>query len=67
MPAYAGDFSAELLLNKFIQNPGFSFADVTTMNVIFQSSSAIGGVSFAITSFELSNKTKSGTVIDCHY
>jgi hypothetical protein len=67
MSAYPGDFSAELPLNKFIQNPGFSFADVTSMNVIFQSSSAIGGVSFAITSLELSNTTKSGLVVDCHY
>jgi len=67
MPAYPGDFSAELPLDKFVQNAGFSFGDVTTMNVIFQSSSAIGGVSFAITSIELSNTTKSGLVIDCHY
>jgi hypothetical protein len=67
MSAYPWDFSAELPLDKFIQNPGFSFADITAMNVIFQSSSPIGGVSFAITSFELSNSTKSGLVIDCHY
>jgi hypothetical protein len=67
MSAHPGDFSAELPLDKFVQNPGFSFADITTMNVIFQSGSAIGGVSFAITSIELSNTTKSGLVIDCHY
>jgi hypothetical protein len=67
MAAYPGEFSAELPLNKFTQNPGFSFAAVTSINVVFQSSSVIGGVDFAITSFELSNTTKSGLVIDCHY
>jgi len=60
-------FSVELPLNQFIQTPGFSFADVTLMDVIFQSSSAIGSVSFGITSIELSNTTAGGVVIDCHY
>src|SRR6185369_1012753 len=57
--AYPAEFSVELPLNQFVQNPGFTLSDVTSMNVIFQSSSAIGGVSFAITSLELSNTTKS--------
>jgi hypothetical protein len=67
LPAYAGKFSVELPLSKFVQTQGFSFADVTYMDVIFQSGSAIGTVSFGITSIELSNTTKSGIVIDCHY
>lgn len=67
IPAYAGTFSVELPLNLFIQTQGFSFADVTSMDVIFQSASAIGSVSFGITSIELSNTTKGGLVIDCHY
>jgi hypothetical protein len=67
VPAIPGAFSLELPLNLFVQTKGFSFADVTYMDVIFQDGSAIGGVSFGITSIELSNTTKLGTVIDCHY
>lgn len=67
IPAYAGSFAVELPLDKFIQTQGFSFADVTYMDVIFQDGSVIGSVSFGITSIELSNTTKSGIVIDCHY
>jgi hypothetical protein len=64
---YAGSFAVELPLDKFVQTQGFSFADVTYMDVIFQDGSVIGSVSFGITSIELSNTTKSGIVIDCHY
>jgi hypothetical protein len=46
---------------------GFSFADVTWMDVIFQDGSVLGAVSFGITSIELTNTTAQGVVIDCHY
>lgn len=67
LPAYGGSFSVELPLSLFVQTPGFSFADVTYMDVIFQSGSVLGGVSFGITSIELTNTTAGGVVIDCHY
>jgi len=67
IPPYAGAFSVELPLNLFVQTQGFSFADVTYMDVIFQDASAIGGVSFGITSIVLTNTTAGGVVIDCHY
>lgn len=67
IPAYEGAFSVELPLNLFIQTQGFSFADVTYMDVIFQDGSTIGGVSFGITSIVLTNTTAGGVVIDCHY
>jgi len=67
IPAYGGSFSVELPLNQFIQTQGFSFADVTNMDVIFQDGSVLGGVSFGTTSIELSNTTKGGIVIDYHY
>jgi hypothetical protein len=67
VPPYAGAFSVELPLNLFAQTQGFSFANVTAMDVIFQDGSAIGGVSFGITSIVLTNTTASGVVIDCHY
>jgi len=64
---YGGAFSVELPLNKFVVTDGFSFADVTWMDVIFQDGSVLGGVSFGITSIELTNTTAQGVVIDCHY
>ena len=68
IPPYAGPFSVELPLNLFTQTQGFSFADVTAMDVIFQDGSAIGGVkSSGITSIVLTNTTAAGVVIDCHY
>jgi hypothetical protein len=68
MPAYPGSFSAELPLSLFIvQSQTFDFAHVTAADVIFQSGSTIGNVSFGVTSIELTNTTKSGIVIDCHY
>ena len=67
IPAYTAPFSVELPLNKFVQTQGFDFAHVNLINVIFQGGSAIGSVSFGITSAELSNTTKGGLVIDCHY
>lgn len=65
--AYPADFAIELPLDKFIQTKGFSFTDVTYMNFIFQDGSAVGGVDFAITSIELTNTTKPGNTISCHY
>jgi hypothetical protein len=67
MPAYPGQFSAELPLSLFIQTQGFDFHHVNLINVIFQNGSTIGNVGFGITSLELSNTTKGGVVIDCHY
>ncbi len=64
---YAGAFAVELPLDKFVQTQGFTFTDVVNMDFIFQDGSVIGAVSFGITSIELSNMTKSGVVIDCHY
>jgi hypothetical protein len=64
---YGGSFSVELPLDKFIVTDGFSFADVTWIDVIFQDGSVLGGVSFGITSIELTNTTAGGVVIDCHY
>jgi hypothetical protein len=67
IPAYPGAFSAELPLNLFVQTQGFDFHHVNAMNVIFQNGSAIGSVSFGATSIELSNTTKDGVVVNCHY
>jgi hypothetical protein len=67
IPAYAGAFSAELPLSLFVQTQGFDFHHVNEINVIFQSGSVIGDVGFGVTSLELSNTTKGGVVIDCHY
>jgi hypothetical protein len=67
IPPYAGVFAVELPLDKFVQTPGFTFTDVALVDFIFQDGSAIGSVSFGITSIELSNVTKGGAVIDCHY
>ena len=64
---YAGSFSVELPLANFVVTPGFSFSDITYFDVIFQDGSAIGNVGFGVTSIELSNATKGGVVIDCHY
>jgi len=62
---YPGSFSVELPLSKFVDK-GINFADINTMNFIFQSGSAIGIVSSAITSIEASNTSKPGA-ISCHY
>jgi hypothetical protein len=68
LPAYSGPFSAELPLSLFaVQSESFDFAHVTAADVIFQSGSVIGNVGFGVTSIELTNTTKSGIVIDCHY
>jgi hypothetical protein len=67
IPPYAGAFNVELPLSLFTQTQGFSFADVTAMDVIFQDGSAIGGVSFGVTSIVLTNTTAGGVVINCHY
>jgi len=64
---YAGQFSAELPLSLFVQTQGFDFHHVNLINVIFQNGSTIGNVGFGITSIELSNTTKGGVVIDCHF
>jgi hypothetical protein len=64
---YSAPFTVELPLNKFIVTKNFDFAHVNLMNVIFQSSSAIGGVSFGITKIELANDTVPGLVVPCHY
>lgn len=63
--AYPGQFSVELPLDKFVDN-GINFGDINTINVIFQSSSAIGGVEFAISSIEVS-KTPQPGAISCHF
>ena len=62
---YPGPFSVELPLSKFVDK-GVNFADINTMNFIFQSGSAIGIVSSAITSIDASNTSKPGA-ISCHY
>ena len=67
IPAYSADFAIELPLNKFVMTKGFTLSDVTYMNFIFQDGSAIGGVGFAITSIELTNTTKPGNTISCHF
>jgi hypothetical protein len=67
IPAYAGPFSAELPLKLFVQTQGFDFHHVNEINVIFQNGSVIGDVGFGVTSIELSNTTKGGVVVDCHY
>lgn len=67
IPAYAGTFSVELPLSLFQLTQGFTFTGVTDVDVIFQDGSAIGSESFGITSIELSNTTRGGVVIDCHY
>lgn len=61
------DFAIELPLNLFSAGKGFSFSDVSYMDFIFQDGSVIGNVGFAITSIELTNNTKPGTTIPCHY
>jgi len=63
--AYPGDFSVEVPFAYFIDN-GIDYANINTMNFIFQSSSPLGAVSFLITSIEVSNTAKSGA-ISCHY
>ena len=63
--AYPAGFSVELPLSRFVDT-GIDFTDVTYMNFIFQSGSAIGAVSFAVTSIEVSNTHKGGA-ISCHY
>ena len=71
--AYSAPFYVELPLNKFIVTTNFLFEHVNSMNVIFQSSSAIGGVSFGIAKIELANDTAQYPayppypVISCHY
>ncbi len=67
IPPYPAPFSVELPLNLFVQSSGFDFHHVNLIDVIFQSASAIGAVSFAATSIDLSNTTAPGLVIDCHY
>jgi hypothetical protein len=67
IPTYPAEFAIELPLDKFVTTKGFTFSDVTYMNLIFQDGSAIGGVGFAITSVELTNTTKPGNTISCHY
>jgi hypothetical protein len=67
IPAYAGEFAIELPINKFITTSGFNISDVTAMDFIFQDGSYIAGVDFAITSIELTNTTKPGNTISCHY
>lgn len=67
MGTFAGAFSAELPLSLFQQAEGFDLSHVTNVDVIFQDGSAVGNVGFGVTSIELSNTTKSGVVIDCHY
>jgi len=63
--AYPGEFSMELPLNQFVDN-GISFGDINTINVIFQSSSTIGAIEFAISSIEVSKTPKPGA-IPCHF
>jgi hypothetical protein len=65
--AYSAPFVVELPLNKFVVTKGFDFVHVNLLDFIFQSSSAIGGVSFGITKIELANDTVAGLVIPCHY
>src|SRR6266702_3503166 len=67
IPTYPAECAIELPLDKFVTTNGFTFSDVTYMNLIFQDGSAIGGVGFAITSVELTNTTKPGNTISCHY
>lgn len=63
--AYPGAFSVELPLNKF-DDKGINFADVNYIDVIFQSSSPVGGIELAITSIEVSKTPKPGAV-SCHF
>jgi hypothetical protein len=63
--AYPGAFSVELPLDKFADT-GINFADVTYVNFIFQSSSAIGAVNFAVSSIQVSKTPHTGA-IPCHY
>jgi hypothetical protein len=63
--AYPGAFSVELPLDKF-DDKGINYADVNYINVIFQSSSPIGAIEFAVTSVEVSKTPKPGAV-DCHF
>jgi hypothetical protein len=65
--AYSAPFTVELPLNKFVVTKGFDFAHVNLIDFIFQSSSAIGGVSFGITKIELANDSVAGLVVPCHY
>jgi hypothetical protein len=64
---YSLPFTVELPLNKFVVNKGFDFAHVTAIDFIFQTASAIGGTSFAITSIQLANDTATGPVVSCHF
>ena len=67
IPAYPAEFAIELPLDKFVTTTGFSLSQVNYMNFIFQDGSYIAGVEFAITSIELTNTTKPGNTISCHY
>jgi len=65
IPAYPGDFSMELPLDKFVDN-GVDFGDITSINFIFQSSSTIGAIEFAVSSIEVSKTPRLGA-ISCHF
>jgi hypothetical protein len=62
---YPGDFSVEVPFAKFIDN-GINYANINYMDFIFQSGSAIGAVSFLVTSIEVSNTHKTGA-LTCSY
>jgi hypothetical protein len=63
VPARAGAFSVEFPFSGFTQ-PGaaIDFNDISTLDFIFQSGSAIGGVSFGVTSIEVSDTQTNGSI-----
>lgn len=65
IPPLAAAFSVELPLDKFVDH-GVDFADINSIDVIFQASGPIGAVDFAVSSIEVS-KTPMPGAIPCHF
>ena len=63
---YPRPFSVELPFNLFV-GPGFNPASVDSIGLIFQSSSPIGALDFAVTKVEASATQAPSPVISCHY
>ena len=63
---YPRSFSVELPFNLFV-GPGFNPASVDSIALIFQSSSPIGALDFAVTKVEASVTQAPSPVISCHY
>ena len=62
IPQHNGPFSAELVLDKFHHDDAFTFADVSHIVLIFQSSSTIGTVNFGVRAIEASDTPHGGSV-----